>query len=112
MDDMKVLKRLKKGRALLSDPARWRKGEYSGRISSEDRRMSYCMLGATGLTRNSPIGEENAITEALRAGLAAIGYRSLLIWSFNDAPETTHEDVLKAYDAAIAQLEEKVGSNA
>lgn len=107
---METLDVLKGTRELLSDPAHWVQDvnavDLVGEVvlpTSPDAR-SWCMIGAA-IKVGGHEGKEvlpSALAEfvplAFRVGQVA------LVASFNDAPTTTHADILAALDGAIELL--------
>ena len=101
---------LKSPRALIEKPENWVKGTYSCHVEG---RPCYCMLGALDqavdnnqdddLYVGSPLHQtaHNALLDALVDSYTDVG----TVPDFNDAPTTTHADVLKVYDLAIANME-------
>ena len=86
-------------RELLSDPKRWCKGAYardaSGKPTENTKTAcSHCLSGAL----HSVDGATEAVVWAI-AGALPRGYHN--VPAFNDAPETTHSDILRVLDAAI-----------
>lgn len=97
---------LKSARELLSDPVRWTKGclarDANGVSVHASNGVCWCLMGAVikvcpddddYMTRSSA---RHFIHESLE-GQSIYGD----IPSFNDAPDTTHEDLLKTLDKAI-----------
>ncbi len=95
-----VLRNLITARDLLSDRRKWARGEYC--VGD-----AVCALGALLLangedpTRNGGFcGNIKGEIGALRAVLSPVWLG--FVHSFNDAPSTTHADVLALFDRAIA----------
>lgn len=116
-------------RELLSDPARWTKGAYarttnkSSVASRSPEARCWCPLGAmlvctygpnetaestatvgdsflwAGLSETNP--QDQAYYDALDGLRKAVG-RTIPSW--NDRPETTHGNVLAAFDRAIEEI--------
>lgn len=106
---------LKSARALIADEKNWVKGAYYCHVEG---RSCYCMVGALDqavddntddyLWPGSPLHQTaaNALLDALfDSELDGVSPQEQTIPNFNDAPTTTHEDVLKVYDLAIKTLE-------
>lgn len=109
MNDEYALDVLRAARELLADPDHWTK-EASARDAAGARTDLYgsdairwCVAGATiraadvyGRDLGRPLADLRNTLEKhfLRQGLS--------VW--NDAPETTHDDVLRLFDLAIAGL--------
>lgn len=91
-------------KALIADPGKWIKNGY-------ERDGCYCALGAcrkalwgevwprknTGFSS----GDFNPLAAALRDALMA-RHEPPSIVDFNDGPNTTHADVIRLFDDAIA----------
>jgi hypothetical protein len=104
---MNTLDALKAGRELLSEPKRWGRGSFAQdatgiHVPAQSKRaVCWCALGA--LHKVAP-GQENVwarIEAAALLQLAARGSVSFL----ND--NSSHEDVLRMYDGAIASKESR-----
>lgn len=132
---MKASELLKKGRELISDPAKWTKGAYArnsneiddcgGRVgvhvnAAQPTATCWCSAGALkhftqewdpeygpSHIRNLERSEGWAYHYLLRAVIDLSVFGS--VESFNDAPGTTHEKVLQVWDYAI-KLAEKNGA--
>jgi hypothetical protein len=110
---MTRLEVLKKARALISKPENWCKGttaldERGQNVSSDsDFACRWCMWGS--LRRIDPSDTHlYAISRLLNAETCRrTGITSHI--SFNDLPETTHEQVLEVMDAAIEKLVSREG---
>lgn len=102
---MTTLEILRKAREHISDPGMWFKGAYTAQ-------------GWNGIFNGSPCCAEGAIFwaagryeiepthDVIRAVSDACGRE---VPSFNDDPNTTHADVLAAFDRAIAAEEARHG---
>jgi hypothetical protein len=103
---MKPIEVLKGARALISSPESWVKKAF--RVRSEGV-CSYCALGA--IEEVSGCSPERARSIESRALYNATvdelsGSRGEdYVVTFNDAPATTHADVLKMFDDRISALE-------
>lgn len=96
-------------RALIATPERWTK-ETSSWVRNGIE--CFCAIGAIGRAvdhdHNAPATED--VNDALRAAMPAwfldrrTGRPSIV--EFNDAPTTTHADVLQLFDRAIAACDE------
>jgi hypothetical protein len=97
MRTMEALDILKVARARVATPEMWGKGRRN-----KDRPMDTCCLAEAFDT--SPTGPE--YRRAIRAMHHAIGvddlWGELIAW--NDAPERTHDEILAAFNLAIATL--------
>lgn len=99
---------LRKAKDRIGTPDKWGKGEFyaafPGRDLSEFERFPddcpACAYGAsswaTGLKTVTPV--DRALEDALPRGFARVDL-------FNDAPHTTHADVMALFDRAIAAEE-------
>ena len=94
---------------LLSDPDHWTKGAYA-RYGKDQAPIwpnhrsakCFCLGGALiRLTRNTI--ECTAVADLLR-GQIRHGKKYYTIPLFNDAPETTHEDVIGVLDKALETI--------
>lgn len=88
---------LVRARELIVSPEKWIKGAY-------EVNGCYCMSGALRKvrTKRNDIYVDYSYFEAydlLRTSTGAHG----CIPEFNDDPETTHEDVMRVFDSAIAK---------
>lgn len=90
-------------RKRLADPSRWMKSRYAS-YTAEGEAICFCLMGAIG---HSTIGRGSDAIEAHDAIIAVLRRRGFHepISSFNDAPDTTHSDILAVIDAAIANTE-------
>ena len=94
---------------LLSNPNHWTKGAYAryGRDGKqiwpkEELAKCFCLGGAViKLTSNA--SECKAITGLLR-GQIRRGKKYHTIPQFNDAPETTHKDIIGLLDRALETI--------
>jgi hypothetical protein len=105
-EPMTVVDSLRAARDRISAPGSWTKWalacDEDGHEVDEDSPAArqWCMLGAYEEARSG------SVYAALRAVVCAErGYEGLA--DFNDAPETTHADVLAVYDRAIALAEKQ-----
>lgn len=89
-------------KALIDAPEKWGQGEY------ETSPGCYCALGAvakaTGVDPAPWNVEVGVLYDALKAALPPKAAR-LSVVDFNDAPETTHADIMALFDRAIAAAE-------
>lgn len=98
MDKIEVLVKAKK---LLSDPGKWYKGYFAvnkfGKHTSslKDDACKWCMLGAL---RRVCFGKNDIQIEAENHLSKAVGWN---IPEFNDRKQTTHQDIMNAFDKAI-----------
>jgi hypothetical protein len=89
-----------RGRALIADPDRWIKGRDHAIVAGRD---CYCAAGALRSAR-----VDQGLPEALRTLRHAAGPDAGTIPAWNDAPERTHAEVLAAFDAAIADVTDRM----
>lgn len=85
---------LRAARALIDTPERWAQHAYN--VQNPDGTRCYCMLGALDQVKL----DHNETCAFL---YAAIGMISIALW--NDAPNRTHNEVMAAFDRAIALAE-------
>lgn len=84
----KVTKLLIAARKKISDPNNWCKNTFRD-------KNRYCAVGAVDACGSLT----NYWSSAMQALIYVIGQNIVI---FNDAPSTTHDDVLRAFDLAIA----------
>jgi hypothetical protein len=93
---------LKAAKALIADPARWCKGIA---------RNQNCTMYAVSVVAGQGSGAyrftrcDEALRQALPRTIQLPFGGAHPIVAFNDAPETTHADVLALFDRAIAAAE-------
>lgn len=98
-----ALEILKEARAIIATPGKWTKGEFAR--DKEGNKVGICSPDASQFCA---VGAINRIGRA--AGDVTFARAAFLeaepagVW-FNDHPNTTHADVLAAFDRAIAKLE-------
>ena len=104
---MLLIDRLTRAKATIENPNDWGKGED---------RICACALDALRVLEDERDGdlEVEQATEALLAALPDDFEDDTSDWNhpvaqFNDAPETTHADVMALYDRAIAKAEGREG---
>lgn len=87
---------LMSARALIADPAKWGKGQRG-----RDRGWETC-CAADAIEKSADPENEIATLDAFyRAN--GLGRKCGDILEWNDDPDTTHADVLAAFDKAIAE---------
>ena len=103
--NQKVLTLLERARTLISNPDNWLKNS----LWNEDRTC-FCAMGAISTARNALPGlkadtkpDMMAAEEALDARAPGANYIR-----FNDLPTTTHADILRLFDEAIADVRKKL----
>jgi len=114
-----VTEKLQKVRDILSDPKHWVKGDF-GDWDPNTNTGQVCLLGAclvatTGAAHQLDDNSHEAqlyrdTARQLLYCLPDTRYSHVHIdnvASFNDNPETTHEDVLKVIDCAIHNVTEE-----
>jgi hypothetical protein len=101
---MNEIEMIKGARELLSDPKRWGKG------SSRPNGTAYCVIGALSECNAHKRGEiveerigrlQNAV-RLVEEHIPSGGER--LVSFYNDAPDTTHQDILNLLDKTLADL--------
>lgn len=113
MTDLEALTKLKE---LLSDKTKWTQGYlakdiYGEYVSPKDHR-AYCFCIEGGLVHvNSDVALPNMSCAEMSKSLPGYGALQRVLeknqlWYFNDWAE--YDDVMKAIDKTIAQLESKV----
>ena len=102
-----LVENLKAARALIDTPEKWTKGAY-GRTADhsptsyrDPRAVCHCMLGALRSIGPADWLRQEELVEDVMTGY---GHHSH-IPTFNDAPTTTHADVLAVFDMAIERAE-------
>jgi hypothetical protein len=109
-----ALKTLTGSRKLLSKPERWTKGAYYGNKASgnggkadgfvnHEDAFTYCAIGAI---RKVDGPGERAAKKLLALAISALYYKNKRttedrVFRFNDKKNTTHEQILAAFDKAI-----------
>ncbi len=101
---MTTLEILKAARALIDREEKWTRGAVARTAhgyqvqSIDDSAVQFCILGALAKASNN-------WKLCLMAGDSLRGLLKTAIQEFNDAPTTTHADVLALFDRAIAAEE-------
>jgi hypothetical protein len=93
-------------KALIDTPEKWQKGDY-GSVEGCMCALGACRVAIYGTTEFligiDWRGDENGLAKALRAALPKRWSQSFSgVSDFNDAPGTTHADVMALFDRAIA----------
>jgi len=84
---------LRRAKALIDTPEKWSKGVFGPGL---------CVLGAVYVAN----GREDVSDTHVPWLVKALGLRNgCQVFEWNDAPETTHADVMAAFDRAIALAE-------
>jgi len=102
-----VLDDLIRARDHISDPAMWYKGAFSKTGSAGAKNGQPCcavgaLLWAGPDTERISAGSRNALIDALPDDWNCTA-------SYNDAPTTTHADILALFDRSIAAERAKIG---
>ena len=102
---MDTVETLREARKLIEKPENWIKGQS---IEIRPEGNAYCLLGALSWTSYAngnfmPDKTYRSATSAVIDSVVARNYGGASL--FNDAPETTHEDVLSLIDETIDRLE-------
>lgn len=109
---------LRKAKSLIPTPAQWTKGHFArdsfGNIADphDSKARCYCAMGAVQAATFT-IGmhftsEEDAAEGALETALGTLddcGLTHGCVPDFNDHPDTTHEQILRLFEVAIAAAE-------
>lgn len=119
---------VKAARELISDRAHWAKGYYAGLGKNPETdavrdsvdpmhegAVCFCSLGAVRVSaRRAGASGNTAEKDFCTAVVGCVPKNYVkthdseefaLVADFNDAPETSHEDVLGAFDCLIAKME-------
>lgn len=110
MPNKQLVEDLKAARAVIETPDKWAKGYYAydakGNWTDADNpeACKFCGIGAVQKVTDGEWGDrarvvEKFLTEVIRSDTF------LYFPKFNDDPDTTHADVLAAFDRAIAAAE-------
>lgn len=100
---------LREAKALISDPEKWIKGADALADRNDDvttdalyarDESASCFCAGGAIQR---LGNGAVMVHALHAFAGVHGERFAHI--FNDRPSTTHEDVMRTFDLAIAEAE-------
>lgn len=117
-EKLKVLDELRELRKLLEDPRRWTKGTFARNIegfevsASNPDAVCWCLEGAIAKI----VGDEIAASDegsifytplfnVIAACLSTAEIEGSGIAGFNDAEDTTHQDVLNLLDGALEYVE-------
>lgn len=105
---MSVLETLTKARDLLSDPNKWIKGGYArndcGAVCDpmSPHARQFCMIGAVYASTAHQPWMAGSVHCRLEAAVMRTKPRFSALATFNDHPNTTHQDVLDIFSIAIA----------
>jgi hypothetical protein len=97
-DEARDLAVLKAARALLVNRRRWGKGSFSG-----GSRM--CILQAVNRAADFPLFPDRICRPVQLRLQRKLPDPLMRLYDYNDAKETKHVDILRLFDAAIAELE-------
>jgi hypothetical protein len=99
---------LRAARSLIADEKNWGKNATIDYYSEHTR---YCMLGALQSGASSLESNADSLLAAGHRFLSRALAGKAYVTQFNDAPSTTHSDVLAVFDKAIelAEQAEKAG---
>ena len=117
-DLLKPSEILKRAREIISDPLRWTKGAFARdpegfdldseeAYSADLASCSFCSIGAV---KRAMGPHASSTLYELEKNTKKFLYKSVFgphvsTASFNDSPSTTHQDVMAAFDRAIAEAE-------
>lgn len=88
-------------KALIDTPEKWIKGSW-------EREGCYCAAGALRKALNAPMMPSGLVDWAFWNYPAVVALDQLTadgIANFNDAPRTTHADIMSLFDRAIASAQ-------
>jgi len=102
-----IINTFKEARNFISDPERWTKGTSARSINGvpihplNHNATCWCSFGAI----------EKVVSDSNRRLVHDIcwltKYTGVSYIEYNDLPETTHEDIMKMFDGAIALVEKE-----
>lgn len=100
--DVTDLQILVGARAAISKPEHWCKGR-TRKLGNNPNEDAFCSLGALQHVARLllPHGDHRLRQVSLMSKLRAPGFNPNDIVGYNDAPSTTHDDILKMFDDAI-----------
>lgn len=100
---------LKAVKAKIDTPETWLKNIETS--VNDDGKKCYCVMGAwwnlrvsNNIMRNNSWSAHDALLESLPKKFKK--HNSIV--KYNDAPDTTHKDIMKLFDKTIARLEKKL----
>lgn len=106
---MNVVEVLKAAKAKIDTPEKWTKGYYARakdgniRDATDKDACSFCSMGAIySITDHMP---EHGVLLAERVGAYLIAAMGTTVVDFNDRRAKDHEEVMAAWDRAIALAE-------
>lgn len=106
---------LRAAKAKIEDPKRWTKGDTAldsrgERVGARDATACcWCSMGALSAAGAIvPTGDDPATCMLRRCIMPRKPYGASLV-EFNDAPATTHADVMALFERAIAMAESEEG---
>lgn len=104
---MKTSEILKAAKAKIADPANWIKGDSARNRdgwsvpAASDSAVCWCAIGAIWAV----VEPTDKVTQTQAEKLLSTRGDGEGIGTWNDAPTTTHFDVMRRFDLAIAQAE-------
>lgn len=98
---------LRNARSLIDSPEKWHQGDYGEFGASGEEYCKFCAFGALDASCSRLDAEQMVYSAADRALMAAlpIAFQDLSYVTFNDHPDTTHQDIMDLFDRAIAIAE-------
>ena len=105
---LKTITYLRKMRTLLSDPEHWTKGVYARNKDGKhvyavsEEAQSFCMVGAMRVVTQEVDDAIVQVRRTLNPFIPPSPSGDNDIVFFNDNPATTHDDVMKVINTAIA----------
>jgi len=102
---MKVSEILTNAKALIAEPEWWNQGDFVGHVDPETGRECLCALGAIARVTMYPTRDivNHPAAEALRLIVDTNNNAQIPTFAvYNDHHTTTHDDVMQAFDKAIA----------
>jgi hypothetical protein len=106
---VKISEVLEQAKALISTPAKWTKGQYAkdgrGHAAGDGKGQTpvcWCAVGAVQVAAEN----DQQAEQAWRVLYAALHYERSVV-AFNDDETTTHADVMRMFDDAIAMAKRR-----
>lgn len=97
-------------RAVIDTPEKWTKGAFARKVNGDPGSYSeavcFCILGAIRVALSNNRFLRTDLRNHLRVALPNPIEHDALD-DFNDAPSTTHADVMALFDVAIKKAEEE-----
>lgn len=91
---------------LLTDESKWTRRCYArgkwgeGRLPYDDEAVAWCLIGAARKCYGYDTDEYVDVIGCLRDAISKLGFRFTMILDFNDAFETTFEQVRRVIEEA------------